>query len=66
MFNVILYTLLLSSFLLFLACISFLTIGGYSFTKHKTIDIKDVIESILTIIAGIVSIGFFVSIIKLL
>lgn len=66
MFNVILYTLLLSSFVLFLACISFLTIVGYSFTKHKTIDIKDIIESILTIIAGTFAIVFFVSIIKLL
>ena len=66
MLNIILYMILMSSFVLFLSCISFLTIVGYNFIKHKTIDIKDIIETILTIIAGIFSIGFFVSILKLL
>lgn len=66
MTNIILYIILISSFILFLVCISFLTIVGYNFIKHKTIDVKDIIESILTIIAGIFSIGFFISILKII
>lgn len=60
------YLFLASSILLFIICAIFLIYSAYYCIKNKTVDMKDIVDGIFTILIGVASLGFSIFIIKLL